>query len=216
MLYPPTNWYRDMQLAIDVARSGGGPLGDDPLVAWRRGGGGGGGGGARPPADLPVYCAGPDVEYAASFELPRLGAGAFLVSLEACYAAAAGRPMSRVLFWQAARGDFRVRREDDPRAARRRGRRRTHIGDNPETDIKGALAAGGPWRAALVHTGMAVPGDDDGGAHLVGADAPRPCAPPSRLSTCVHRSRHVRLGSRSWCRIGEGSSARDRKGAEGG
>ena len=45
------------------------------------------------------------------------------------------------------------------------------IGDNPETDIKGALAAGGPWRAALVHTGMAVPGDDDGGAHLVEADA---------------------------------------------
>ena len=41
------------------------------------------------------------------------------------------------------------------------------VGDNPLTDIRGALDAGPRWSSLLVGTGMWQPGDDTGGATAV-------------------------------------------------
>lgn len=43
------------------------------------------------------------------------------------------------------------------------------VGDNPKSDIAGALAAGGPWRAVLVRSGCFKdrPEEQDHGAHIV-------------------------------------------------
>ena len=60
------------------------------------------------------------------------------------------------------------------------------VGDNPLTDIRGALDAGPRWSSLLVGTGMWQPGDDTGGATAVVDDVGgRAC---ERAAVCTARA----------------------------
>lgn len=145
VVFPPDAWYRDLQIIIDVARSGGAMVGE-------RG------------ADLPIHCAGPDLEYPSEWPLPRLGAGAFLSALEALYAGVVGRKADVRVYGKPHRATFDYAEDLLARQCGGATPERIYmVGDNPRTDIRGANGASGRWRSVLVHTGMFRP-EDHGGA----------------------------------------------------
>jgi HAD superfamily hydrolase (TIGR01456 family) len=71
----------------------------------------------------------------------------------------------------AAQADAAAAVQLPPPAAGAGYRRIYHVGDNPAADVRGANAAGGPWRSVLVRTGVwrGGPGANDGAdpAHVV-------------------------------------------------
>lgn len=168
----PEDWHEDLQVIIDLVRSAGGRPGDCS--------GGGGAAAARPPpppsppqAVRLVVC-NFDFVFAAQHGVPRFGPGAFFAALEALHARATSpgnggtsKPLSVVRQgkpWPPAYATaLRKLHAQQAASASAAGAPPssipplTHVyalGDNPASDVRGANAAGGPWRSVLVRTGV--------------------------------------------------------------
>ncbi|PSC67257.1 HAD-superfamily subfamily IIA hydrolase [Micractinium conductrix] len=163
----PSDWYRELQLMIDVLTSRGAP------------------GHAPPPGTPPVevYFSNPDLLWANEFPTPRFGQGAFSACLEALHEKVTGEPLrarhygkphaapyllaEQLLLRQAqALGLEAAPAEAAHAGAPQQGPHQARtplpfsgiyaVGDNPAADVRGANAAGAPWVSCLVtKTGVA-------------------------------------------------------------
>lgn len=122
----------------------------------------------------PVFFAADDFEYATKFPVPRFGMGAFRTCLETLYTKLMKRPLAYTSFGKpkpvayhlasktlhniatmmssgsvmSGSQETWVPREEDSAL-----KTLYMIGDNPETDIAGAIRAGRPWFSILVRSG---------------------------------------------------------------
>ena len=175
----PRDWALDTQLILDLLLSANGHLGTlspkngDPNYPNR---------GYQQDGQPELYFSNPDLFWAASYHLPRLGQGGFQAALEGVFNAVTGGPENGVrlrkrLFGKPTQGTFafaetRLRAhgsflsqqqkqqeggEDDDAA---KSLRNVYmVGDNPESDIRGANEFKSPtketkWHSILVRTGV--------------------------------------------------------------
>jgi ribonucleotide monophosphatase NagD (HAD superfamily) len=131
----------------------------------------------------PIFFAADDFEYSTQFPVPRFGMGAFRIILESLYVKLMKRPLAFTSFGKpkpiaynlagktlhniARMMHFQDRMIPSPKETSSVGRlelpeprEEDHalktlymIGDNPETDIAGAIGAGRPWFSILVRSG---------------------------------------------------------------
>jgi len=157
----PQDWHEDLQILLDVLRSDGTPGSQGESSSKTR----------QPVA---FFCCNFDFYFAAANAPPRFGPGAFLAALEALHAAAdaaAGAsphvPLEIVRHGKPHPPAYEVAaRKLERLAASSPARPLRHIyalGDNPASDVRGANAAGGPWRSVLVRTGVWKGGGGGGG-----------------------------------------------------
>lgn len=170
----PRDWGLDIQILTDVLLSHRGILGtlspmnnspDLPNRGYQQGG---------QPA---LFFSNPDLIWAAKYHLPRLGQGGFREALEGVWAALTGGPRMGVQLQKTVIGKpFRMTYEfaekrlvahrRDLLGGREDGGLRTvyMVGDNPESDIRGANTYGSPagtdWVSVLVRTGVHQEGQD--------------------------------------------------------
>ena len=165
----PRDWALDTQLVLDLLLSIGGNLGTlstkngDPKLPNR---------GYQQDDQPDLYFSNPDLFWASSYHLPRLGQGGFQAALEGIFNAVTGGPengvrLHKTLFGKPTQGTFefaenRLRQhrnflqdsEDDP------GNLNSvyMVGDNPESDIRGAndykSPTGSRWDSILVRSGV--------------------------------------------------------------
>jgi len=163
VLHDPNSWGVEIQIAMDVLH-GGTPLGSGA------GGGKGGGGAAQA---VPYFSSNADLLFAAEYPAPRLAGGSFTVALRALWRAQHGAELEVTQFGKPHKVTFDFARAQLARWAATMGggggggaagdgfRRIFMIGDNPRSDIRGANAAGAPWRSVLVRTGVFRGGAND-------------------------------------------------------
>ncbi|KAG0577455.1 hypothetical protein KC19_5G157400 [Ceratodon purpureus] len=159
----PIDWGRDLQVLCDVFRAGGYPGKMD----------------SKSPQP-PLFFAADDFEYPTKFPVPRFGMGAFRIILQSLYARLMNRPLSctsfgkpkPIVYHLAAKSLQNVARmmsshdgsapELEDQAKDEKWETLYMIGDNPETDIAGAIGAGRPWFSILVRSGnFRGPGNHD-------------------------------------------------------
>ena len=155
ILHDPNSWGAELQVALDVI------LGGTPLGSGRA-------------QSVPVYASNADLTFAGAHAVPRLAAGAFVRCLRMLFrditgqelvVQQVGKPSLETSAF--ARSALAAWRADA--AAGDAFDRLVHVGDNPAADMRMALAAGDPWRGALVRTGIfrGPANDDDHPGHLV-------------------------------------------------
>lgn len=196
----PSDWYRDLQLLLDVLTSGGAP-----------------GHTLTPGAPHPeIYFSNPDLLWANEFPAPRLGQGAFSACLETLYKEVTGRPLKAHHFGKPHAAPYLLAEQlllaqaealgidMLPPAAESAGDHaagtaggqlaRTPlpfsaiyaVGDNPAADVAGANSAGAPWVSVLVtQTGVAREDCRKNCAQLVVADV------EAAVDAALHRMRHA-------------------------
>ena len=140
ILHDPNSWGAELQVALDVI------LGDSPLGSGRA-------------QSVPVYASNADLTFAGAHAVPRLAAGAFVRCLRMLFrditgqelvVQQVGKPSLETSSY--ARSALAAWRADA--AAGGAFDRLVHIGDNPAADMRMVLAAGDPWRGALVRSGI--------------------------------------------------------------
>ncbi|KAM0798386.1 putative HAD superfamily hydrolase [Usnea florida] len=164
----PRDWALDTQLILDLLLSKAGHLGtlspknNNPHLPNR---------GYQQDAQPPLYYSNPDLFWASSYPLPRLGQGAFQAALEGVFNAVTGGPANGVrlqkhLFGKPTQGTFafaenRLRKHRASQGGILPTPRLTNVymvGDNPESDIRGAneyrSAEGTRWHSVLVRSGV--------------------------------------------------------------
>ncbi|KAI0075369.1 HAD-superfamily hydrolase [Panus rudis PR-1116 ss-1] len=149
VFHDPRNWALDIQVTCDVIMSGG--IIGAPYVHGK---------GKVDQGPELIFC-NPDLIWRSDFERPRLGQGAFREAFQAVFKSLNGREYPHIQYGKPTKAtyDFAARVLQD-RLAEIYGRplseteqpRIYMIGDNPESDIAGANAAG--WDSVLVHTGV--------------------------------------------------------------
>ncbi|KAI0314277.1 HAD-hyrolase-like-domain-containing protein, partial [Amylostereum chailletii] len=140
VFHDPRNWALDIQIMTDVLLGRGTVL---PSPA------------SSPPVRL-VFC-NPDLLWRAEFPRPRYGQGAFREAFQAVFKAAAGKEHPYVQYGKPSKETYdfaaAVLRERMAELGGAGGEFSAYmIGDNPESDIAGANAAG--WSSVLVRTGV--------------------------------------------------------------
>lgn len=167
----PRDWALDTQLVLDLLLSIRGHLG---TLSTKNGDVNLPNRGYQQDGQPELYFSNPDLFWAASYHLPRLGQGGFQAALEGVFNAITGGPengvrLQKQLFGKPTQGTFafaesRLLREhrnifhggDDDDA----GKLRTiyMVGDNPESDIRGAndynSPTGSQWHSILVRSGV--------------------------------------------------------------
>lgn len=137
-----------------------------------------------------LYFAADDFQYQAKFPIPRFGMGAFRIILETLYEKLANRPLlytsfgkpkavayelaeqalqkvARTMCSQHPQEILQFAHHKSPRSAGNASKDSSFlttiymIGDNPETDIAGAIAIGRPWVSILVRSGCFKGGNHD-------------------------------------------------------
>ena len=178
----PADWHDDLQVMVDVLRSADGVPGScvekvAPAAATTSTT-------TTIHQTVKLYCCNFDFFFAAEHPLPRFGPGAFLTALRALYAAATGgRDLHVIAHGKPHRPAYVVA---EHKLARRAAALMSSssspppfkhiyaIGDNPASDVRGANAAGGPWRSVLVRSGVwngeGKENDDGDPAHFVCED----------------------------------------------
>ena len=169
------DWHEDLQILLDVLRSDGTP-GRRASTASLSDGGSRTTGTGKKRQPVALYCCNFDFYFAAANAPPRFGPGAFLAALEALHAAADasagivphfpleiarhGKPHPPA-YEIAVRKLDRLRRIEGAAEVDSVAppllpplRHVYALGDNPASDVRGANAAGGPWRSVLVRTGV--------------------------------------------------------------
>lgn len=164
----PRDWALDTQLVLDLLFSIRGHLGTlsskngDSKLPNR---------GYQQDGQPELYFSNPDIFWAASYHLPRLGQGGFQAALEGVFNAVTGGPgngvrLRKKLFGKPTQGTFefaenRLRQhrmflqgaDDAPKL-----RSVYMVGDNPESDIRGAndykSPTGAGWDSILVRSGV--------------------------------------------------------------
>lgn len=200
----PSDWYRDLQLMVDVLTSGGAPGNARPS-------------GLPPPA---VYFSNPDLLWANEFPQPRFGQGAFSACLEALYEKVAGEPLRAHHFGKPHATPYRLAEQlllaqakalgvELPDAHQQPGTDSGGsnggaqpasgplpfsaiyaVGDNPAADVRGANAAGAPWVSVLVtQTGVARANCSRDPAQVVVDDV------EAAVDAALHRARHAKWHS---------------------
>ncbi|KAI9474286.1 MAG: HAD hydrolase [Benjaminiella poitrasii] len=137
------DWGRDLQIMLDALCSKDGILGtrkDDYSVQ-----------------DVPLYWSNNDLIWSTDFPAPRLGQGAFKVTLEALYKKLTGHELKSTSFGKPHSTTYQfAERVLDTLATQplqlQQKRNVYAIGDNPAADIKGANNYG--WTSVLVRTGV--------------------------------------------------------------
>ena len=112
---------------------------------------------------VPVFTGTPDFHFGSVHSVPRLTNGAFLLCLQTIFKHATN---GRALHIESFGKPFApVYKAATARLVSMMGGISPStiymIGDNPHSDIKGALLAGDPWHAVLVRTGCFQGGDND-------------------------------------------------------
>ncbi|KUL91268.1 hypothetical protein ZTR_01463 [Talaromyces verruculosus] len=164
----PRDWGLDAQIIIDILLSNQGIMGtlsdkngksDLPNRGYQQDG------------QPPLYFSNPDLWWAASYHLPRLGQGGFREALEGTWAAVTGGPAQGVELIKTVVGKpyALTYRFAENQLLRNRSkifdseglppiRNVFMIGDNPESDIRGANTYksehGSKWHSILVRTGV--------------------------------------------------------------
>ena len=163
----PRDWALDTQLVLDLLLSIGGHLGTlstkngDSKLPNR---------GYQQDGQPELYFSNPDLFWAASYHLPRLGQGGFQAALEGVFNAVTGGPetgvrLQKQLFGKPTQGTFafaesRLREHRTFLQGGDAGKLRNvyMVGDNPESDIKGAndykSPTGSDWHSILVRSGV--------------------------------------------------------------
>jgi HAD superfamily hydrolase (TIGR01456 family) len=170
----PRDWGLDIQILTDVLLSHRGilgtlsPMNNSPDLPNR---------GYQQDGQPALFFSNPDLIWAAKYHLPRLGQGGFREALEGVWAALTGGPRMGVQLQKTVIGKpFRMTYEfaEKRLVAHRRGllggredgglRTVYMVGDNPESDIRGANTydspAGMVWVSVLVRTGVHQEGQD--------------------------------------------------------
>ncbi|KAI0295868.1 HAD-like domain-containing protein [Multifurca ochricompacta] len=152
VFHDPRNWALDVQVMIDIILSRG-------IIDRRRPVEN------APPVEL-VFC-NPDLQWRSEFSRPRLGQGAFREAFQGVFKALTGAPYPHVQYGKPTTptyefGEKMLRaRIEELHGALSTGceiqPRIYMVGDNPESDIAGANAAG--WSSILVRTGVYDPAD---------------------------------------------------------
>jgi len=148
VFHDPRNWALDIQVICDVIQGGGiigGKAGTDVRDAadWK-------------PVEL-VFC-NPDLIWRSDFERPRLGQGAFRDAFQAVFKSLTGAQYPFTQFGKPSRATYKFAEQmlrehlQDLYGSMKDLPQIYMVGDNPESDIAGANAAG--WHSILVHTGV--------------------------------------------------------------
>lgn len=160
----PRDWCLDLQICLDLLLSSGGVLGtrslkngDESLANC----------GYLQDNQPMIYFCNPDIEWSTPFSMPRLAQGGFRAALEGLWSAATkgkaqlnvwtcGKPTSTTYeYGEAVLEKYRRKVQSDPNTCLKTV---YMIGDNPESDIRGALHADTVshlnWRSVLVETGV--------------------------------------------------------------
>jgi HAD superfamily hydrolase (TIGR01456 family) len=150
-------WGRELQLTCDVLRTEKGDVAavDGPTASS-------GVSQERQHVQLHNACA--DFSYAARWPVARFGSGAFRVALERLWLDLIGAELDQTLYGKPHLPQFRF--VENLLAELEGGsqvERFYMVGDNPETDIRGARNAGPRWRSVLTRSGLWVGGDNDAG-----------------------------------------------------
>ncbi|KZT72148.1 HAD-superfamily hydrolase [Daedalea quercina L-15889] len=155
VFHDPRNWALDIQILCDVFQSGG--IIGGPYASGRTVGGSKEQAIGQQHPEL-VFC-NPDLLWKATFERPRLGQGGFRIAFQAVYKAITGSEYPYVQFGKPTEATYEFTKNIlHDRFNELYGQlagRPPHVymvGDNPESDIAGANAAG--WSSVLVHTGV--------------------------------------------------------------
>lgn len=170
----PRDWALDTQVIMDVLMSSQGVMGtlsgtngrtDLPNHGYQQDG------------QPPLYFSNPDLWWAAAYPLPRLGQGGFREALEGVWAATTGGPSKGIELKKTVIGkpfqgtyEFAERQLLRNRAAAFGNdaslpplQKVYMIGDNPESDIRGANSyrsdIGSSWHSILVRTGVYTGGE---------------------------------------------------------
>ena len=164
----PAHWQLDLQVLVDLLVSDGGRLGTTAARGNSSGGSSSNGSGPRGAPGTPrLYFSASDLEFSSAWPVPRFGQGSFLASLRGIWAAktgGAGDDFPHELHGKpmASQYSFVERTEralQETRAGRHCALERNYmVGDNPESDIRGALgynsSQGTRWLGVLVRTGV--------------------------------------------------------------
>ena len=144
MIHDPANWGVEIQITLDVLR-GGNPLGSGVKQ------------------NIPFFASNPDLLFAGSYPVPRLAAGAYLAALSTLWREVMGSELNITQYGKPSAATFTFARQQLSRWASRAAPTPSasiqfgsifHIGDNPRADVRGANAAGAPWRSVLVRSGV--------------------------------------------------------------
>ncbi|KAJ5888433.1 hypothetical protein N7495_008474 [Penicillium taxi] len=181
----PRDWALDTQIILDILLSRQGYLGtlsekngrtDLPNHGYQQDG------------QPPLYFSNPDLFWAAAYPLPRLGQGGFREALEGVWAATTGGPSKGIelkktvigkpyqyTYEYAERQLLRNRSKRFGDAAGLPPLKRVYmVGDNPESDIRGANSYrseyGSSWQSILVRTGVYSGGEPAWIPHTIADD----------------------------------------------
>lgn len=136
----PIVWGRELQLCLDVLRShDNSKLGESTRVDG---------------AQIPLYNSAADLEYVTELEAPRLGAGAFRIALENLHLQTTGVPLKQTQYGKPQVGSYRFVEQTLHDLGTGVVDRFYMVGDNPQTDIRGAKLAGPAWTSILTRTGV--------------------------------------------------------------
>lgn len=170
----PRDWGLDLAVIVDCLLSKQGYLG---TASARNGDQSLPNKGYQQDGQPPLYFSNPDLWFAADWNLPRLGQGGFKAALEGVWAQITGGPSSGVELKMNVMGKpFQTTYEyaESKLDSHRQGLSSTSssiaplrniymVGDNPESDIKGAMGYKSPrgtaWSAALVRSGVYAGGE---------------------------------------------------------
>jgi len=165
VMHDPRNWALDIQILTDILRSHPRPLGSSyPPRAQE----------LKQYANGPkLFFCNPDLLWKAGYTGPRFGQGAFKVAFQAAFKAMTGSEYPYRQFGKPSKLTFdyggSMLREQCGNQISRDGDKSTlspkvfMIGDNPDSDIAGANAAG--WYSILVETGVYDPANDTPPVH---------------------------------------------------
>ncbi|CCM05686.1 uncharacterized protein FIBRA_07917 [Fibroporia radiculosa] len=149
VFHDPRNWALDIQIICDAIQSGG-IIGATPTVQHVRPSG--------PRRPELFFCNG-DMLWKSDFQRPRFGQGAFRVAFQAVYESLTGSKYPCVQYGKPTEATYmfakQVLRDRFRDLYGRVSVKEPHVymvGDNPESDVIGANAAG--WSSLLVRTGV--------------------------------------------------------------
>ena len=138
----PMMWNRDLQICCDVLRSNGhiGHLAKEGQQV------------------VPLFMSCPDFEYVTEFTVPRFGSGTFGIILSFLYQKLTSIELDITWYGKPVATTYKCAEVELRSLASDQGYDDIHriyaVGDNPESDIAGANAAGDHWTSVMVRTGM--------------------------------------------------------------
>ena len=137
----PTDYLLDLQIVSDVIFNNGYLLGCD----------------SKSPRKINVCFSGPDLHYADDWQAPRLGAGFYPLMLQTLFRKC-GKELEYTIYGKPYGTSFQYAQEMIEDICQQKNIPSVQtiymIGDNPNSDIKGANSYGGKWKSVLVRTGV--------------------------------------------------------------